>query len=871
MAEQFDSQPAIGNSVTGGGNSTEMDEKIATMLHLQQLQQKQQISQHMDSHSVNNADAAFRRGLEELVRDHLNTCMALASCSSAHEPGVGSSSSDNMLDDVDDQCHIYQYHSPRRRDDGQLQHGNGNSQQEEVEEGNTQLVHGCAHNSLVRRQVRILSGWAVCHAQEMITTIERQAREAELLALAGLHAVSMLDASFLRESSQRSEPAAVTENSVERPRRRAASLVQMWGDLEEEHRAQRANNLENRVAFQGASTVNFSERNDEFQDAQESHNSARVHESGLDVEIREDQQDQTQESELTGFSSREALDSDNGSWEVAEGALQAEVHGNGDELEGNVPQMGGSDREPVRQIVQRLLTEAGTRDDSSNRMHNDNRTSWLGENERERVRELAREWVRVTSQPSMDSWEGRRRAPERFGLQLGSVRRQAREREGVSEAASARNSEPDFSDRFSRDAQWFQDRQAALDLLMRIERERQNELQGLLEHRAVSEFAHRNRLQSFLRGRFLRTGTTNEEELASSSAAGELGQLRQRRAVTGLREGFRYRLETVLLNQANRPSESSTTAEDEVQRRRDVTQQVIQETDEANDAEDRETHQHGEWQGITTARRFSELRSLEEATAYNMELQELLGRRSVTNILASEFRDRLDQLIRSFIHSQGRTTVAWDFARPGQTANAPQQQQQEEEQVEEQEEEVHVEIHNDEQIVNPPEVVPFAAPPPPPPPPPPPQPLWQQELQQTAWVRPTFRRPSLMDWESINELRADVTKLQQGLSGLERMMETCLEMQLELQRSVRQEVAGALHQMYVGKAVPEDAIDGSKWVTVKKGTCCVCCDKNIDSLLYRCGHMCTCLKCASELMRNSGKCPMCRAPIVEVIRAFTVA
>ncbi|KAB1211454.1 hypothetical protein CJ030_MR6G021356 [Morella rubra] len=38
-------------------------------------------------------------------------------------------------------------------------------------------------------------------------------------------------------------------------------------------------------------------------------------------------------------------------------------------------------------------------------------------------------------------------------------------------------------------------RQALLDMIKKAETERQSELQGLLEHRAVSQFAHRNRIQ----------------------------------------------------------------------------------------------------------------------------------------------------------------------------------------------------------------------------------------------------------------------------------------------------------------------------------------------------------------------------------------
>ncbi|KAK4370589.1 hypothetical protein RND71_010064 [Anisodus tanguticus] len=71
-------------------------------------------------------------------------------------------------------------------------------------------------------------------------------------------------------------------------------------------------------------------------------------------------------------------------------------------------------------------------------------------------------------------------------------------------------------------------RQAFLDLLMKFQRGRKREIQGLLEFKPVSNFTYRNRIQSLLKGRFLRSERLmTSDERTTSHAAIELGLLRQ--------------------------------------------------------------------------------------------------------------------------------------------------------------------------------------------------------------------------------------------------------------------------------------------------------------------------------------------------------
>jgi len=57
---------------------------------------------------------------------------------------------------------------------------------------------------------------------------------------------------------------------------------------------------------------------------------------------------------------------------------------------------------------------------------------------------------------------------------------------------------------------------------------------------------------------------------------------------------------------------------------------------------------------------------------------------------------------------------------------------------------------------------------------------------------------------------------------------------------------------------------------IDRGQCVICIDERVDTVLYQCGHMCVCHSCGLRLKMNGQNCPMCRASIRDVIRAYVV-
>ncbi|OEL37905.1 hypothetical protein BAE44_0001073 [Dichanthelium oligosanthes] len=648
-----------------------------------------------------------------------------------------------------------------------------------------------------RRESRLLSRWVARQAEEVLSSMEREVerrnREAELLALARLHPVSTLDPSSFLLSSPATPPPRPQAPSPTAP----PSLLQMWRELE--HRRTDA----------------------------------------VDREPSPDTADR--------------------------------------------------DRDRVRQIARRLTDPA---DGATAAVAAAANGEWLGETERQRVR-LVRERVQMASQPRDTRAGSRRDEPDRRG-------------------------EPPR----------LRGRQARLDVISRMARERQRELQGISGYHAVSEFPRRsrNRIQGLLRGRFLRNGALPvEEERPPSVAARELGQLRQShrtpasrsesvvssqdvsqpdasvaasgrllgndesqrgaeaRAFTDSEDSGRTVLENVDVQEvdadraeAHSPSipldgmvvmQESLSQDDNMRldeteddtgfwqssldgrldrwpseieegadrnwedNAEDLHSETVEDDDREHDHlqedhddwHDDESHGTVEnWQddyqdsALDTGpipRTENRFIPPEDDNVYSMELRELLSRRSVSNLLSNGFGESLERLIRSYVQRRGHGPLNWNLDAAMPPSNSPNENQDQER---------NTEARQFQPPVNRPALVI------PPPPLPPRQPLWHRELRHNNW---SSRH---REWDAINDLRGDMGRLQQGMSNMQRMLEACMDMQLELQRSVRQEVSAALNRFAGAEGFSVDqSDDGSKWNQVRKGTCCVCCDTQIDSLLYR--------------------------------------
>ena len=167
--------------------------------------------------------------------------------------------------------------------------------------------------------------------------------------------------------------------------------------------------------------------------------------------------------------------------------------------------------------------------------------------------------------------------------------------------------------------------------------------------------------------------------------------------------------------------------------------------------------------------------------------------------------------------------------------------------------------------------------------------------------------------EAVQAMEQELRDLRSKVNDLHRLMQTSFDLQLDIQRSIRQEVSAAMHaalnvyrfqhtlpqqrQPSIFTAAEQTASNLQQEPTmappvtvgphpspplrprnathvvrpspiVSPGHCVICLSAEVDCALYRCGHMCVDMHCALELKAQSLKCPICRAPIADIVRTY---
>lgn len=276
------------------------------------------------------------------------------------------------------------------------------------------------------------------------------------MAIAGLHNVSVLDSSFLRESQSQ---ASRRRGGEERSSTRASSVLQMWRELEDEHVV---SNTRRRV-----SERLFEEGSD-----------------GLIADLPRAEESDSHDSEAGGGSEVASVSENSvGQWSPNRLGSQNEQEDPNNFSRDRSSDLGEVERERVRQIFREWMNSGGGECTSNiSRMNHGSREEWLGETEQERVR-VIREWVQMNSQRRGACRDNREEPATEMGGQIERVLNGF----GVNQNGRAHHAR--------RGIRRLCGRQALLDMVKNAERERQRELQDLLGHRAVSNFAHRNRIQ----------------------------------------------------------------------------------------------------------------------------------------------------------------------------------------------------------------------------------------------------------------------------------------------------------------------------------------------------------------------------------------
>ncbi|KAH9524784.1 hypothetical protein Btru_027814 [Bulinus truncatus] len=106
-------------------------------------------------------------------------------------------------------------------------------------------------------------------------------------------------------------------------------------------------------------------------------------------------------------------------------------------------------------------------------------------------------------------------------------------------------------------------------------------------------------------------------------------------------------------------------------------------------------------------------------------------------------------------------------------------------------------------------------------------------------------------------LGREIQSLKAQMNEMKNMLKLTFDLQLDIQRAVRQEVAAAMNSAAATCPLPASR-------PISDTHCLICLDHYTDTVLYQCGHMCVCYACGRNLISRGHSCPVCRAPIKDL-------
>ena len=131
-----------------------------------------------------------------------------------------------------------------------------------------------------------------------------------------------------------------------------------------------------------------------------------------------------------------------------------------------------------------------------------------------------------------------------------------------------------------------------------------------------------------------------------------------------------------------------------------------------------------------------------------------------------------------------------------------------------------------------------------------------QQTRGLPW--PSRERQTFASARELIELRSDIT-------DLNNLLKVSFELQVDTQRAFKQEISALMASTFANSASAR-LISSAR--VCQEGQCVICTETQVDSVFYMCGHMCACFVCSMSLKQKGHNCPVCRAPIVDIVRVY---